>query len=128
MQSLNPFNYSLAQLQKALIAAIPLVFVLLSLVVGWVPVEGFEEAVLALVGPLFLLVGVFAAKNHDSQTFEKALKALAGAALTVATYFPNVDVASWDNKIALGITLLVAIFGVLFKQQQPASVPPAPGR
>ena len=73
-----------------------------------------------------MLIGVFAAKNPDINTFEKGLKALGGAVITLATYFPQVDTASWDNKIALFITLAVAVFGVFIKKQEP-SEPPANG-
>lgn len=124
MHSLNPFNYSLSELKKAIFGGIPLVFVGLSFLFGWIPPMGFEGSVLALVGPVFVLVGVFVAKNHTPDDFRKALEAATGAAVTVASYWTQVP-ASWDNKIALGITLLVSIVGVAWSTNEPPA--PEPG-
>ena len=124
MTSLNPFNYSLSELKKAIFAAIPLAFVAISFLFGWIPPMGLEGSVLALVGPTFLLIGVFVAKNHTPDDFRKALEAFTGAAVTVASYWTQVP-ASWTNKAALGITLLVSIVGVAWSTNEPP--PPEPG-
>jgi hypothetical protein len=121
VQSLNPFNYSLSELKKALFAGIPLVFVLLSFLFGWIPPLGFEGSVLAVIPPLFVLIGVFVATNHSATYFRKALEAFVGSVVTVISYWTQVP-ASWDNKIALGITLIVAIVGVAWS----SNVPPEP--
>lgn len=117
----NPFHYSLPEIRKALIAAIPLAFVILSYLLGWVPPIGFETAVLGLIGPVILVIHVFSTKNHSADDIEKALKAVTAAGITVATYWTQVP-ASWDNKIALAILLIGTVFGV----KQVANDPPTP--
>lgn len=124
MHALNPFNYSLSELRKALFAAIPLVFVLLSFVFGWIPPMGFEGSVIAVVPPLFILIGTFVATNHSPTDFRKALEAFVGSVVTVISYWTQVP-ASWDNKIALGITLIVAVIGVAWSTNAPPE--PQPG-
>lgn len=122
----NPLHYHLSELRKALVALIPLAFVAISYLLGWVPPIGFETAVLGLIGPVILVIHVFSTKNSGPGDIEKALKSLTAAGVTIATYWTQVP-ASWDNKLALLIVLIGTFFGVKHISNVPDPSGPPPG-
>lgn len=82
-RGLNPFNYSLAELQKALIALIGFLgFAAFYLVnTGFDP--GLVPALQALVPTGFAVIAVFAATNHSPADLQKALLGFISAGVGV---------------------------------------------
>lgn len=111
LSALNPFAYSLSELQPLIVSAIFLVGFAVTLFVT-APV-GFVPAVAALVGPVFALIGVFVAKAHSVDDLSKALEQLKGAALTVAVYFVAIP-ADTANKIGVVIGGVVSFAAVIW--------------
>lgn len=115
--TLNPFNYSLAELQKTIIAGIGLVAYAASLFFFVDP--GLVTAIVALVPPVFTVIGVFMKPNHTGDEFNKAFVALLGAAFTTATYLSiNIDVSTQNKLLTMAGTAAV-LLGVVFKGNKP---------
>lgn len=115
---MNPTHYSLAQIRKALVAGIPLLFMAIMLAGVAAPI-GLQAAIVALVGPVFMVIGVFAAKHHSADDLQKALEALKGAGLGIVGYFTQVP-TSTDNKITMGIVFLASVVGVYWARNRKA--------
>lgn len=115
------FGYSLAESRKAVIAAIYFVFAVIMLA-GFVPAVGFEEAVLALVGPLYGVIGVFLAKNHSADDLQKALEALKAAALSAVSFYVAVP-DSTGATITMLITGAVMAIGVYWARNEGQGAP-----
>lgn len=96
------FGYELAEVRKALIAVVYLGFAAAMLVFA-APKVGFENAVLAIVPPLFAAIGVFEAKNHTPDDVGKALQALWGAIASAIAYYVAIP-----NSTGEAITMLIA--------------------
>lgn len=120
MQQLNPFNYSLAELSKALIALIFFGGYVVTLFI-FVP-PGLIVAIAAVVPPAFGVVMVFVKGNHDADLFNKALVQLQTAVTTVVVYFIAVP-ASTTNKITLAVGAFVSVVAVLWKANAPVNAP-----
>jgi hypothetical protein len=95
------FGYSIAECRKAVVAAVYVAFAVFMLV-GVAPEVGFEEAVLACVGPLFGVWAVFEAKNHTPDDVQKALEALKAAIFSAISYYVIVP-----DHIGQAITMLI---------------------
>jgi hypothetical protein len=80
------FGYELPEIRKALIAGLYVIFAIVMLV-GFAPAVGFENAVFAVVGPLFGVFAVFEAKNHTPDEVQKALEALKAAVFSALSYY-----------------------------------------
>lgn len=106
------FGYSIAECKKAVIAGIYVVFALVMLI-GFAPPIGFENAVLAIVGPLASVVLVFEAKNHTPDDVQKALEALKAAVFSALAYWVAVP-NSTDEAITMLIGGVVMWLGVKY--------------
>lgn len=95
------FGYEIEECRKALIAGLYVIFAAVMLV-GFAPPVGFEDAVLAIVGPLATVALVFQAKNHTPDDVQKALEALKGAILSAVSYYVAVP-----NSTGEAITMLI---------------------
>lgn len=104
---MNPLKYKPAELRKLLVS---LIFAVAAVVGLFVTIDpSFVQACVALVGPVFAVIGVFGAKNHSADDLQKALEQLKGAALTVVGYFTVVP-PSTEAQIG---TLIVAAVSVI---------------
>src|SRR5262245_47811580 len=101
---------SLSNATKAVVSAVFLVGAILALVIPGYDVS-FTEACAALIGPLFAVVGVFAAQTFSPDTFEKSLNQLWGAAAAVIGYFTEVP-ASTGMKVTVLIGALVSVAAI----------------
>lgn len=106
---MNPLKYSPGQARKAIVSLIFLIAAVVGLFVTVDP--GFVEACVALVGPVFAVVGVFAAENHSPKDLQKALEQLKGAALAVVGYFTVVP-TSTAERITTLIGVVVSVLAV----------------
>lgn len=116
MGQLNPFNYHVAEIAKALIA-----FVLFGGYVAtfFVTVQpGLVVAISGLVVPAVGVITVFAWGNHEASAFNKAFITLITAAITVAQYFTKVG-PSTQTKLFVAAGALATFLGVLFKSNAP---------
>lgn len=104
---------SLSNAQKAVLAAVGLLGALAALFIPDYDLS-FTDAVVGLVGPVFAVIGVFAAKNHTPEDLQKALEAAKGAALAVVGYFTVVP-AGTDMKVAVLIGAIATVFGVWWR-------------
>jgi hypothetical protein len=104
------FGYALPEVKKAAIAAVYLVFAIVMLA-GFIPHVGFEEAVIALIGPTFGVVEVFGATNHTALDLQKALEALKAAAMTAVGFYVAVP-ANTEQVVGMLVTGIVMAFGV----------------
>lgn len=118
------FGFSLAESRKAIVAAIYFGFAIVMLV-GVVPHVGFENAVLALVGPGYAVAGVFLAKHHSVDDLQKALEALKAAALTAVSFYVATP-ASIGNVMTMLITGIVMAAGVYWTRNAGQGAPAAP--
>lgn len=101
---------TLSGAQKAVVS---LVFLVGAIAAVFVPSYdlNFTESVVALVGPVFALIGVFSAKVFSPETFEKSLQQLMGAGLAVVGYFTTVP-ASTEMDLAVLVGAIVSVFAV----------------
>lgn len=105
----NPLDYSLAEVQKWVVA---LVVLGLSAAAFFITADpGFNEAAIALTGEVFAVIGVFAAKNHTADDVSKALAQLQGAVLSVVGYFVVVD-PNTVEKLTVLVGAAVAVYAV----------------
>jgi len=119
---MNPFKYKLDEVRKLLVS---LIFAAAAVVGLFVTIDPtFTEACVALVGPLFAVIGVFAAKNHSADDLQKALEQLKGAALTVVGYFTVVP-SSTSAQIGTLIVAFASVMGVYWTVN--AAPPPDAG-
>jgi hypothetical protein len=122
LAALNPFNYSLAELSKAITALIFFGGYVAAMFI-FVP-PGFIVAVAAVVPPAFGVVMVFVKQNHEAGAFNKALEQLRSAVLTVVVYFVAVP-ASTQNKIIMAVGAFASVITVLWKGNSPIEAPVA---
>lgn len=115
LASLNPFNYSLSELKAAIIAGLYLIFAVVMLLFV-VPPVGFEEAVIAIVGPTFALIGVFTATEHSPGDLQKALESLKATIMTAIGFFAAVP-ASTANNLEMLIGGIVMFVGVIWARK-----------
>lgn len=94
---MNPFRYSLEEIQKALIALVGFGgFAALFLIqTGFDP--GFVPALQALVPAGFAVVAVFAATNLSAVSLEKALLGFISAGVGVYNYFGTVETTTVET-------------------------------
>jgi hypothetical protein len=122
---MNPSNYSLNEVKKAIVS----IFVLVAAAVGLFATTdpNFIQACTALIGAVFAVIGVFAAKNHTPDDLQKALEQFKGAALSVVGYFVVVPTSTGDQIGAL-IGLIVAFAAVYWtpNAKPPKDSTPAP--
>jgi predicted small integral membrane protein len=95
------FGYEIGEIRKALIAGLYVVFAVVMLV-GFAPKVGFENAVFAVVGPLFGVFAVFEAKNHTPDEVQKALEALKSAVFSAISYYVVIP-----GHIGQAVTMLI---------------------
>jgi hypothetical protein len=120
---MNPFDYSLSELRKAIVSVIYLGGMVAALILtGYDP--GFTEALIALVGPVFGVVGVFLAKNHSPDDLQKALEQVKAAALTCVGYFVVIP-TSTETKLVILIGSVAAAYGVYYRTNAPPEMVPA---
>jgi hypothetical protein len=105
------FGYTFGELSAAIISVIYLAFAVVMLFI--IPPVGFMGAVIALVGPLFAVIGVFEATEHSPGDLQKALEALKGAAFTAVSFYVAVP-ASAANVAEMLITGVVMAMGVVW--------------
>ena len=109
---LNPFNYSLAQLQSTLIALAIAVISIVGFFIALKP--GFEQAFVVVISEVFAVVGVFLAKEHTYDDLSKAITNLAGGVVTLVGFFATLNPDTAETVLA--IVSQVLMFGaVLFK-------------
>jgi hypothetical protein len=106
---MNPSEYSRGEMRKAIVSLIFLVAAVVGLFVAVEP--GFVEACVALVGPVFAVIGVFGAEHHTAKDLQKALEQFKGAALTVVGYFTVVP-TSTAERITTLIGVVASVFAV----------------
>jgi hypothetical protein len=118
---MNPANYSLKEVRKAVVS----LFVLAAAVVGlFVTTDpNFIQACTTLIGAVFAVIGVFAAKNHTPDDLQKTLEQFKGAALTVVGYFAVVPTGTGE-RIGAIIGVIVAVAAVYWTSND---APAAPG-
>lgn len=116
---MNPFSYSLAEVQKAVVALVSAAVILTGLFIWLDP--GTEPAILMVVTALFGVIGVFAESNATEQDVSKALKALSGAILTLVALYTTV---SPDTGELIGslIALLVPVGFTWLKRNEPVGL------
>jgi hypothetical protein len=105
----NPLKYKLAEVRKLIVSSIFAVAAVVGLFVTIDPT--FVQACVALVGPVFAVIGVFSATDKSSDELQKALEQLKGAALTVVGYFTVVP-PSTAARISTLIVAIASVFGV----------------
>jgi len=111
-RGLNPFNYSVAEISKTLVALIGFVGFTVLTFVTFDP--SLVQAVQLLV-PAFATVGLtFAATNHTPADLNKAVQGALAAVVTVVSYFATVP-ADTTNKIAMALGALVTVVGIYWK-------------
>lgn len=101
---------SLSTAQKAIVSGIFLLGALAALLIPGYNVS-FTDAVVALVGPVFAVIGVLLAKTYSPETFEKTLNQLYGAVASVIGYFVVIP-ASTSMKIVVLIGAIVSVVTV----------------
>lgn len=106
------FGYELSEIRKALIAALYVIFAAVMLI-GFAPKVGFENAVFAIVGPLFGVFAVFEAKNHTPDEVQKALEALKAAVFSALSYYVAIP-AHTGQAITMLIGGVVMWLGVKY--------------
>lgn len=119
------FGYTIEECRKAVVAAIYVGFAVVMLV-GFAPAVGFENAVLAIVGPLATVALVFQAKNHTPDDVQKALEALKMAVLNAVAYYVTVP-DSTGESITMLIAGVVMYLGVRQVRNLGAGAPGAGG-
>lgn len=119
-RGLNPFNYSVAELTKALVALVGFVGFVLLTFLTFDP--SLVQAVQLLV-PAFATLGLtFASTNHNPADLNKACQAALAAVVTVVSYFTTVP-ADTTNKIAMAIGALVTVVGIYWLRNQTPTAP-----
>lgn len=118
------FGHSLSETRKTVVAGLYLLFSVVMLA-GFVPHVGFQEAVLAVVGPAYGVVGVFLAKNHDPADLQKALEALKAALMTAISFYVAVPEAT-NESVTLLITGIVMAVGVYWTRNAGQGAPATP--
>lgn len=111
---MNPLNYHLAELKKVIVSVIALGLAAAALFTQIEP--GFSTACIALVGPVFGVVGVFAAKHHSADDLQKALEQAKAAAMGVIGYFVTVP-ASTTSRITFLIVAASSVVGVYWAKR-----------
>lgn len=103
---------SLSNAQKAVVSFVFLLGAVAALVIPGYNI-GLTDAVSALIGPVFAVIGVFAAQTFSPETFEKSLMQLWGAATGVIGFFTEVP-ASTDMKVVVLIGAIASVAAVIF--------------
>lgn len=120
-QGLNPFNYSLKEVQKALIALVGFLgFAAFYLVnTGWDP--ALVPALQALVPAAFAVIAVFAATNQTPADLQKALIGFisAGVGVWQALGQGAVD-PSTEQTLGVMAGYIATFIGVYWKGNTPA--------
>jgi hypothetical protein len=119
-------GWTLAEAKKAVAAFVfaAAYIVGLLLLPGNADALEFQQVAVAVVGPVFGVIGVFAAKNHTPDDLQKAVEALIGASLTVVGYFVTVD-ASTAQQIYVIAGALISVFAVFWVQNEGRAAPGA---
>jgi hypothetical protein len=104
--------------RKAVVAFVGFAGAVASLILtGYDPT--FTEAVAALVGPAFAVVGVIMAGPPTVENLSKAVAELQGAALYVASYFVVVDPGTVE-KIGVLLGAVFTVYGVWYATNEGA--------
>lgn len=117
---MNPLNYGLAEVSKALVALIGFIGYVLAIYLTFDP--NLITSIQLLVPAAVAVIVVFAAKNHSPDDLQKAVSGLVAAALTVVNYFHTLN-ASETNKILVAAGALVTIVAVYWKANTTAGTP-----
>jgi glucose uptake protein GlcU len=115
---------NLSEYAKAIVAIIGLVGYVLLTFLTFDPT--LVQAVQLLVPAAVGVILVWGAKNHTPDDLNKALSALAAAAITVVSYFTTVP-ADTTNKIAMAVGALCVVIGVYWTRNT-TPVSPNPNR
>lgn len=112
---LNPFNYSLGEVQKALIALVGFLAFAVFFLLKTDFDPGLVPALQALVPTGFAVIAVFLATNHTAESLEKALLGFISAGVGVWQYFGDVEESTVE---VLGILAgyLATFIGVYWKK------------
>ena len=105
MSPFNPFNYSLAELQKLVVQLISVAMALAVLFVTLDP--GLGPALAAVAAAVFGVIGVFAAPNINSTDATKAVTSLAGSVIAVVALLGGE--VSTDTEEEIGTLVALAI-------------------
>lgn len=108
---MNPLDYSFAEVRKFVVAAVIVALAAVAFFVTYDP--GFEDAVVALTGAIFAVIGVFADKNHTVDDVSKALTFLQGSAISVVGFFATVPAAT-ETQVGVLVGALVAAYGIWY--------------
>jgi hypothetical protein len=104
LSTLNPLNYSLAQLKVALLQLVSIAVLLIGFFVVLDP--GTEAAYQAVVIAVFGVIGVFAAKNPTPDSVNKSLTSLLTSVVGVINLYGTVPTDTVE-KIGMLIAALV---------------------
>ncbi len=99
---------SLSYAKKAAVSAVFLGGAIAAVVIADYD-PNFTQAVVALVGALFAVIGVYASKNHTEDDLSKAVAQLQGAAVFVVGYFVTVPASTVEKVTVLSGAVLSAI-------------------
>jgi hypothetical protein len=102
----------MARYRKMIVALIAAVGAAAALVVnGYNP--SFTQACIALVGPVFGVIAVFASKNHSIDDLSKAVSQLQAAAITIVGYFATIPTDT-GQKITILVGSIVSVIAVFW--------------
>ena len=124
MSAFNPFNYSLEEVQKAVVQLITFLVLLATFFIVFDPALG--PALIAVAVAVFGVITVFASPNVSESDATKAVQSLAASVIGVVGLFGTVP-TSTGEKIASLIALAVPPILVFVRANRtPVTAPPAP--
>ena len=122
MSAFNPFNYSLAELQKLVIQLISVAIALAVLFVALDP--GLGPALAAVAAAVFGVIGVFASPNINATDATKAVTSLAGSVIAVVALLGGEVSTDTEEEIGTLVALAIPPLLVFLRPNQPpAEVP-----
>lgn len=116
MNPFNPFNYTLAELQKTVVQAISFLILLATFFIVFDPNLG--PSLIAVAVALFGVVGVFASKNATADDAVKAVQSLAASIMAVIALFDTVPTSTTEKVVSL-IALAVPPLLVFYRRNAP---------
>lgn len=116
MEAFNPLNYSLSEVQKAVVQLITFLVLLATFFIVFDPALG--PALIAVAVAVFGVIAVFASANATVADATKAVQSLAASVIAVVALFDTVP-TSTGEKIASLIALAVPPILVFIRRNQP---------
>lgn len=117
---LNPLNYSLSQVKQFVVA---LVVGGISIAAFFVALDpSFEQAAVVVIGEVFAVVGVFAAKEFSYDDMSKTVTSLSGGVITLVGYFATLNPSTVETVAGI-LSQVLLVGAVLFYNRAPAATP-----